>query len=126
MVGTPYYIAPEVVNSESTYGPKADCWGAGILLYILLSGKPPFDGENNDEILEKVKKYELEFTDPIFKMISAEGLQFLKKMLDFNESTRFTSFQGLTHVWFKKAMTSKKGTNLNNQQLKDFNGRVKL
>ena len=52
--GTLHFIAPEVLMIE--YDEKCDIWSVGVVLYILLSGKPPFDGESEKEIAKKIKK----------------------------------------------------------------------
>jgi calcium-dependent protein kinase len=52
-IGTAYYIAPEVL--AKSYDEKCDVWSCGIILYILLSGYPPFRGQTEKEIIEQVK-----------------------------------------------------------------------
>jgi len=52
LVGTPYYVAPEVIRGK--YGPECDVWSIGIMMYCMLSGKVPFTGETQQEILKKI------------------------------------------------------------------------
>ncbi len=55
--GTSYYIAPEVLNGN--YNEKCDIWCVGVILYFLLSGRPPFIGEDDLEIIDKIKNSEI-------------------------------------------------------------------
>ncbi len=59
LVGTSYYIAPEVLSLN--YDQRCDIWSAGVILYILITAAPPFDGENDREIMENVKKMKYTF-----------------------------------------------------------------
>lgn len=54
ILGTSYYIAPEILAKD--YDEKCDIWSLGVLLYILVSACPPFDGKDDNAILESVKK----------------------------------------------------------------------
>jgi len=87
--GTAYYIAPEVLKSN--YSEKCDVWSAGVILYILLSGKPPFGGVNDKEILESVKQGLFSFTSPEWRSISDEAKTLIKQMLMYDPSKRISA-----------------------------------
>lgn len=53
LAGTPYYISPEVLNKK--YDISCDIWSAGVILYILICGMPPFWGNSDEEIFDKIK-----------------------------------------------------------------------
>lgn len=84
--GTSYYIAPEVLNKK--YNEKCDVWSVGVILYILLSGKPPFDGANDQEITDNVKTGSFTMKDKIWKDISADAKSLIKSMLTFDPAQR--------------------------------------
>ena len=66
--GTPYYIAPEVLRGK--YNEKCDIWSLGVILYIMLCGYPPFNGENDSEIFKAVKKGQFDFPMEDWKYVS--------------------------------------------------------
>merc|ERR1712147_289304 len=78
-LGTPYYIAPEVLAKN--YGPKCDIWSCGVITYIVLSGIPPFNGSSDQEIMKKVKIGKFSFSDPVWNSISDNAKDFISSSL---------------------------------------------
>jgi calcium-dependent protein kinase len=96
--GTSYYMAPEVLNEN--YSEKCDYWSLGVLLFLMLGGYPPFEGENDEEILESVKRMEYTFDDPSWYNVSDEAKDLISHLL-VPESERYTIPQILKHPWIK-------------------------
>jgi len=116
--GTPYYIAPEVLTGN--YDEKCDIWSAGVMLYILLCGYPPFYGHNDPQILESVKKGTFDFAGPEWKHVSESAKDLIKKTL-VKADVRLSSEQVLDHPWVKDASkTAKTPLNLSFDKLKNY------
>jgi calcium-dependent protein kinase len=97
VVGSPYYVAPEVLLKH--YGPEADVWTAGVILYILLSGVPPFWAETQQGIFDAVLKGHIDFDSDPWPLISDSGKDLIRKMLCSRPSDRLTAHEVLCHPW---------------------------
>jgi calcium-dependent protein kinase len=114
--GTSYYVAPEVLLGE--YNEKCDIWSAGVILYILLCGYPPFGGANDWEILLAVKRGKYSFKGMEWKYVSEHAKDLIKKML-CPVDKRFSAQEVLNHPWFEKTSNDVKGE-INLSKLKDY------
>ncbi|KAI8026050.1 Calcium-dependent protein kinase 4 [Camellia lanceoleosa] len=97
VVGSPYYVAPEVLLKH--YGPEADVWTAGVILYILLSGVPPFWAETQQGIFDAVLKGHIDFESDPWPLISDSVKDLIRKMLCSRPSERLTAHEVLCHPW---------------------------
>ena len=97
-VGTAYYVAPEIL--QGSYSEKCDIWSAGVILYVLLSGEPPFNGPSDSIIYSKIKKMKFNFPKNRWDSISNEAKDLLHHMLA-PEKERYSASQVLAHPWFK-------------------------
>lgn len=94
--GTAFFMAPEVI--EGNYTNACDMWSAGVILYIILCGYPPFNGVSDEQILENILKGEYDFDDPIWDEISEEAKDLIEHLL-IEEEYRLTPKQALEHPW---------------------------
>ncbi|XP_060212326.1 calcium-dependent protein kinase SK5-like [Lycium barbarum] len=97
VVGSPYYVAPEVLCKH--YGPESDVWSAGVILYILLSGVPPFWAETDMGIFRQILRGKLDFESEPWPGISDSAKDLLRKILDRNPKRRLTAHEVLCHPW---------------------------
>ncbi|KAK3131474.1 hypothetical protein QOZ80_6AG0506870 [Eleusine coracana subsp. coracana] len=100
MVGSPFYIAPEVLSGG--YNEAADVWSAGVILYILLSGIPPFWGKTKSKIFECIKSTELRFPSDPWDTVSDSAKELIIGMLQRDPKQRLTAKEVLEHSWMQE------------------------
>ncbi|XP_062219709.1 phosphoenolpyruvate carboxylase kinase 2-like [Phragmites australis] len=99
LVGTPHYVAPEVVAGDE-YGAKADVWSAGVVMYVLLSGGAlPFGGETAAEVLAAVLRGSVRFPPRLFGGVSTAAKDLMRRMMCRDAWRRFSAEQVLAHPW---------------------------
>jgi len=127
--GTAYYIAPEVLNKS--YNEKCDLWSIGVVLYVLLSGTPPFPGKNDKEIIKNVQKGVYDFNGEEWENISDEAKDLINKLLTYDPMKRISAKEALDHKWFETAShldvkVNEEKMRKNLQNLRGFRAEQKL
>lgn len=100
IVGSAYYVAPEVLKRRS--GPESDVWSIGVITYILLCGRRPFWDRTEDGIFKEVLRNKPDFKRKPWPTISHSAKDFVQKMLAKNPRTRLTAAQALSHPWVRE------------------------
>ena len=99
-VGTPYYMAPEMIYGN--FVKASDIWSIGVIMYIMVTGKQPFWGKNKDEVLNKVKNGRYDMKSLYYSKCSNSVKDLIKKMLVTEPEKRMTVEACLEHSWFKQ------------------------
>jgi calcium-dependent protein kinase len=107
VAGTPYFIAPEVLNGN--YGKECDFWSVGVLLFLLVTATYPFDSaaKNRTEVFNKIKSGNYSIPGQIESKLSPECKDILKKLITVDKSKRITGEEALKHAWFENCLKKK-------------------
>ena len=118
-VGTIFYLSPEVI--KGSYTEKCDVWSLGVILYILLCGYPPFNGSNENEIIQSISSFKLNFPQSEWKTISESAKNLISSML-CPEKKRISAKDIFNSKWFKSKLKNKKGNEItfNLNKLEEF------
>lgn len=103
-VGTPYYVSPQVL--EGLYGPECDEWSAGVMMYVLLCGYPPFSAPTDSEVMLKIREGTFTFPEKDWLNVSPQAESLIRRLLTRSPKQRITSLQALEHEWFEKQLSS--------------------
>ena len=123
IIGTPYYIAPEVLNKN--YTNKCDIWSLGVILYVLTKGKFPFGGEDSKEIYSNILKGKYDIESTSFNKKSKELIDLIKKLLKYKPEERISAEEALNHPWFKKLKIKEKLSDLSTTQMRNLLTNIK-
>ncbi len=86
--GTPSYMAPEIVSRIEYFGPPADIWACGVLLFCLLNGYFPFKGQTDAQLYRRIQRGTIKL---MRDDLTDDCINVLKKMLNVNTDTRVTA-----------------------------------
>ena len=99
--GSPNYVAPEVISSDNPgYGSKADMWSVGVIVYILLSGIPPFYNENRHLLFKSIILCDFDYPETHFSQVSDAAIDFIDNLLVPPEK-RMSAAEALHHKWLR-------------------------
>jgi len=112
--GTPLNVAPEVIeiavsgrqgeaktsgSAKASYGHECDIWSAGVSLFFMLSGEPPFHAANLPSLFNAILSGSYSFRDPAWFMVSDSAKDLVARCLSVDPSARITASQALRHPW---------------------------
>ena len=125
-LGKSYYLAPEIY--DGVCNETSTMWSAGVILYILLCGHPPFDGENDEEIISHVRRSRLSIEGKVWEKVSNEAKDLISQLI-CNRHDRISAHQALSHSWIKNNLEIKASCSdvkLALENLKNFHASSKL
>ena len=100
-VGTVYYASPEVFRQKGVT-EKVDIWSIGVIVYMMLSGNPPFKGNDSRDIINNIQRCRYVFHSCLFRNVSNEAKDFIKSCLQVNPLKRPSATDLMKHSWFDK------------------------
>ncbi len=124
--GSPHYVAPEILNGER-YGPSVDMWSLGVIMFIMLSGEPPFFCENETKMFNKIRQCDYKFHPEKWGTVSDNAKDLISKLLIVDFQSRLSPLEVLEHPWINNM--EEIGSNLlldAAENMKKWNARKRL
>ena len=118
VVGSSYYIAPEVLKQN--YNEKCDTWSVGVILYMTLVGRAPFDGKDDEEIINKISSVDYNKDEPRLVKHSPEVRDLVSKLLEKDIEKRYSAKEALDHPWFVKFGGRALFSNFDEEEIKPY------
>lgn len=100
--GTPGYVAPEILKNKGYQSGAVDMWSAGVILYILLCGFPPFYDDDMPALFDQILHARYDFPSPWWDNITENAKDLVKKLLTLEPTERYTATKVLNHPWIRQ------------------------
>lgn len=125
VVGTPQYVAPEIICGIPglSYSVAVDMWSAGVILFILLGGYPPFYAKSDAQLFNLIRNGRWDFDDPVWKSVSKTAKNLIASLLVVDPEKRLTAEQTLNHPWMRDRMPEAAPLPLTTEKMKDTVGK---
>jgi len=98
--GTAFYMAPEMLTMS--YSEKADVWALGVITYMLITGRPPFEGKDENAVFERVRRGRVVYNEKVWSRLSPEALEFTKALMTFDPEKRPSARDALGMPWLAR------------------------
>ena len=99
LIGSSYYLSPEVILLN--YNEKCDIWSCGIIMYVLLIGKSPFEGKENHEIIQNILDFKFDNKNEFYNNLSNNCKDLMNKLLIYNKDQRITIKEAINHKFIQ-------------------------
>ena len=98
--GSTYYMSPQVI--EGSYNHKCDIWSVGVIAYVCLAGFAPFDGDDEQDVVQSILCGSVDFDDATWDDVSEDAMDFIAYLLTYEEESRPTAGEALQHPWLQR------------------------
>ena len=99
-------MAPEIVK-KLKYDARVDIWSLGVMLYIILIGKTPFNAKTKDELFHQISTQSINFKEPAWAKVSKQARSFVRSCLVRDPAQRPTADKLLNHDWLEDSGEAK-------------------
>ena len=101
-VGTPSYVAPEVLNEDTPYDKSCDLWSAGVTIYSILGGYPPFQAKDSEGLYAKIRDGKYEFDPEDWSEVSSDAKELIRNLLVVDPNQRWSAKDALRCKWLRE------------------------